>query len=404
MTTMTVHRLRGRLCRRGTRRFGTSAAVLAICALLAGLTTFGGSAGAQQAVQLSTPYPAISVESGKNVNLTIKVVTASPRRVDLAVVETPPGWQATLSGGGYTINGVFGDPAAPPSVQLTVKVPPGVAKGTYRVAVRATTPAGQDILPVDLTVAEVAGGAVTLTSEFPSQRGGSDRTFNYTLTLVNNTPEATTFNLSGRGPRGWEVNVHPSSETQAASVNVEGGQSAEITADVDPPDDVNAGKYPIAVRAEAPGKSAETTLETEITGSANLTVTTAEGRLNTDAVAGRATNVDILVKNEGTAPARAVKLSSSPPTGWEVRFRPETIPEIAPKRSGRAVAVITPSGDAVAGDYDVEITASGAGGGNSDVSLRVTVKTSWLFGAVGLLVIGAAIYFLLRVFTQYGRR
>lgn len=387
----------------GRRRI--SAAVLASGLFLGALSLlFASTVSAQQAVQLTTPYPAIAVESGKNVNLTLKVVTSSPRRVDLAVVEAPPGWQATLTGGGYTVNGVFGDPASPPSIQLTVKVPPGVAKGTYRVAVKATTRGGEDILPIDLSVAEVAQGAVTLVSEFPSQRGGSDRTFNYTLTLVNNTPDATTFNLSGQGPRGWEVSVHPTSETQAASVNVEGGQSAEITADVDPPDDVNAGKYEVKVRAEAPGKNAETTLETEITGSAELTVTTAEGRLNADAVAGRERNVQIVVKNEGTAPARAVKLTSSPPTGWEVRFRPSTIAEIAPKRSARAVAVVTPSGDAVAGDYDLKVTASGANGGSSEASIRVTVKTSRLFGFVGLLVIGGAIYFLLRVFTQYGRR
>lgn len=376
----------------------------AVLLVLAGLTSMGSPADAQQAVQLVTPYPAILVESGKNVNLPVRVVTPSPRRVDLAVIEAPPGWQATLTGGGYTINGVFGDPAAPPTVQLTVKVPPGVGQGTYRVVVRGSAAGGQDILPIDLTVGQVTQGAVTLTSEFPSQRGGSDRTFNYKLTLVNNTPEATTFNLSGRGPRGWEVSVHPTNETQAASVNVEGGQSAEITADVDPPDEVTAKKYSVTVRAEAPGKSAETTLETEITGSARLSVTTAEERLNTDAVAGRATEVDIMVRNEGTAPVRAVKLSSSPPTGWEVSFRPETIAEIAPRRSGRAVAVITPSGDAVAGDYNLEVTATGATGGSSDASIRVTVKTSPLFGFLGLVVIGAAIYFLLRVFTQYGRR
>jgi len=389
---------------KGMRIKPIATGVLSILGLLA-LVMFGGTAGAASGLQLTTPYPAVLVESGKNVSLPIQVITPSPRRVDLSVTEIPPGWGATLNGGGYTITGVFGAADNPPSVQLNVKVPPGVAKGSYRVLVKGLSQGLEDTLQTDFTVAEVAEGAVTLVAEFPSRRGAPSGTFNYKLTLTNNSPESTTFNLSGSSPgasKGWEVTVHPASEDQATTVKVEGGASADITAEVKPPDNATAGKYPIKVLAEAGAKRAEASVETEITGTSKLTLTTPNGRLNTEGVAGRPTKLQILVKNEGTSPALDVKLQSSPPTGWKVAFSPSSISTIAAGSSKAATAVITPSGDAVAGDYNLTLTANSSGSSNAEI--RFTVKTSKVFGLLGLAVIGAAIYFLLRVFGIYGRR
>ncbi|MGT2466402.1 NEW3 domain-containing protein [Mesorhizobium atlanticum] len=36
------------------------------------------------------------------------------------------------------------------------------------------------------------------------------------------------------------------------------------------------------------------------------------------------------MSNSGSAPARDLKLSASPPSGWKVTFNPETVDEIAP--------------------------------------------------------------------------
>ncbi|MGI8427193.1 MAG: COG1470 family protein [Actinomycetota bacterium] len=366
---------------------------------------FTGSAGAAAGLQLTTPYPAVLVESGKSVSLAVQVITPAPRRVDLSVIEAPPGWQATLNGGGYTINSVFGAPDDPPSIQLNVKVPPGVAKGNYRVLVKGSSAGVQDILETNFTVAEVAQGAVTLVAEFPSRRGEPSGTFNYKLTLTNNSPESTTFNLSGTAPtgvKGWEVTVYPASENQATTVKVDGGATAEITAEVNPPDNATAGKYPIQIMAEAGAKKADATVETEITGTSKLTLTTPNGRLNADGVAGKPGELQMVVRNEGTSPAQDVKLQSSPPTGWKVTFKPSAIPAIPAGGSRPVKAIITPSGDAVAGDYNLTLTANA--GGSSDAEVRYTVETSKLFGLLGLAVIGGAIYFLLRVFGIYGRR
>ena len=103
------------------------------------------------------------------------------------------------------------------------------------------------------------------------------------------------------------------------------------------------------------------------------------------------------------APLREVDLSATSPTGWTTEFRPEQIPEIAPGDSARVVAIITPSKDAVAGDYIVTLRATAAET-NDEIDLRTTVRTSAAWGLVGVALIVAAIAGLGLLFRRYGRR
>jgi uncharacterized repeat protein (TIGR01451 family) len=360
-----------------------------------------------QAVQISTPYPAVSVEAGKTVTFNLDVFSATRQRVALAVVETPPNWQATLRGGGFVINGVTAGPretgVTPPQVQLEVRVPPDAAKADYRVIVRANAGGAIQDLQVDVRVAEVAAGAVTLTPEFPTLKGGPDQTFRFNITLTNNTPESTTFDLSATGPEGWTLNARPSGQTQASTVKVDGGQTSQVEVEADPPDQATAGTYEIKATAQSGSTSAETTITAEITGNVTLVLTTPDERLNTSAVAGKATEFQIVVRNDGTSAVENVELTSTPPSDWRVTFSPRTITKIDAKKSQRVTARITPSGDSVAGDYVLTLSAS-SGGASDDVEVRTTVRTSRLWGFIGILVILAAGYILFRVFRQYGRR
>lgn len=379
-------------------------ALLAALAVLLVLAASAPAATAQApSLQLVTPYPAVSVEAGKSVTFNLEVRTSTRQRVSLEVFEVPPGWQATLRGGGFVVHGVFGAPDDAPQVQLDVRVPPDAAKGDFRVPVRASAGNLSDTLNLDIRVAEVGGGAVTLTAEFPSLRGAATSSLRYNMTLANNTPESLTFNLSAEAPPGWDVQVRPTAQTQAATVKVDGGGTAGIEVEADPPDDAAADKYEIKVRAASGSQTAETAVTAEITGTAKMTLTTPNERLNAEAVAGKASTLELVVKNDGTTPLRDVRLSGSPPSGWKVTFRPASIQEVAPKKSAKMTAVITPSGEAVAGDYVVTLSASGQGA-SDDADIRVTVETSRLFGFVGLLVIGAAVYALYFVFRRYGRR
>ncbi|HXF37698.1 MAG TPA: NEW3 domain-containing protein [Actinomycetota bacterium] len=356
-----------------------------------------------QGLEITTPYPAVVVGPGDGVALDLDVTAPGRQRVDLAVRRVPPGWDATLRGGGFVVGGVFTDPRDPPRVELQVEVPPDARPGTYAIVVTGRSPAGRDALRVELRVARGRAGGVSLTTDSPRAAGASDATFTFDLQLTNDTPQDATFDLHAAGPPGWLVDARPTGEEQATSIRVPGGGSHGVEVQVDPPDDAVAGAYPILVRAAGGGQSAQAQLRVEITGNYAMSVSTPDERLNVDVGAGETTEVALLVRNEGTAPLTDVELSADPPVDWQVRFVPATVPAIEPGAVARVRALITPSGDALTGDYLVTVTA------RSDpvteaVDLRATVRTSGLWGLVGITLIAAALGGLALVFRRYGRR
>lgn len=362
--------------------------------------------GAQaQEVLVKTDYPSVVVEPGQTVGFDLEVITSEPRHVDLRVVDIPEGWQATLRGGGYVIHGVFGDPEVPPSVELEVRVPPEAEPGEHTVNVEGSGGGVVDTLSLRLIVAERAPAAVSLDAEFPSLQGSADDSFSSRMTLENQTPEETAFNLETEGPPGWVVEASPSAEPQAATVTVEAGDTADINVDIEPGARTPADEYPVVVRAVGPGdKVAEEEVLIEITGSRQLQLSTADERLNGDVRAGSPTELALVVRNEGTAPLEDVSLSASPPSGWEVNFSPTTVETVAPGGAERVTAEIVPSGEAVAGDYTISFSATGGGGGDDSIEYRAAVQPSRFWVVVGVLLIVAALVGLRWMFLRYGRR
>jgi uncharacterized membrane protein len=334
---------------------------------------------------------------------TLDVTSDRRERVDLAVVEAPPGWGTTLRGGGFAVSTVYTDPSTPPTVELEVRVPGDAAPGAYRVVVQGSTAGQRQTLVVNLNVAENVAGAFELTSEFSTLRGKASDTFSFNLTLRNSSSRAASFGLAAKGPEGWTVDARPSASTQATTVNVDAGATATLTVTADPPDGVKAGRYPIALQATGAGRTLDAELTAEIVGTFTMTFNTANERLNARGRAGGTSSVTLVVANDGSAPLEAVTFSATPPSGWEVTFSPTRIDRLPPGEKANVTARIRPSGNAVAGDYDVTLTASSAGT-TKDVALRFAVGTSGLFGFFGVAVIVVAIAALLWVFRRYGRR
>jgi len=72
-------------------------------------------------------------------------------------------------------------------------------------------------------------------------------------------------------------------------------------------------------------------------------------------------------------------------------------------KAGTVTAIITPSADAVAGDYVVTFNASNDQARASQ-DIRFTVETSPIWAIVGIAVIVAILAGLFYVFRTYGRR
>ena len=353
-------------------------------------------------VEVTTPYPAVAVAPGEEVSFDLSVTTDVADRVDLAVQQVPEGWTATIRGEGFVVDGVQTNGDDPVEVTLDVTVPADAAAGSERIVVAAESGPASDTLAIDVRVEEGAAGEVTLTTDFPELRGAADQDFEFNLTLANDTADQLTFGLAGEGPAGWQVTAQPSGEAQAASAVVDAGADATINVTATAPAGVEAGRYPVRVVATSPEHTVEAELAVEVTGSYEMTLTTPDGRLNTRGTAGSVIEQQVAVQNTGTAAIEELTLEATAPSGWEVVFDPPAL-TVAPNTTETATARITPSGDAIAGDYVVTISGS-----NDEVDgefdLRVTVETSLLWGLVGVAIIVLVVAGLAWVFRRYGRR
>jgi uncharacterized membrane protein len=352
---------------------------------------------------ISTPYPAVTVQPGNTVTFDLDVTVPSARRVDLAVSGAPSGWTADLRGGGNIVNSVYAGGSTAAAVQLSVVVPATATPGASTITVKATADSDTRELPIVVTVLGATGGAVTMTSAFPQLTGAPSSTFSYSVTLTNTGTQKETYTLQGQGPDGWTVSVHPSSNAQALTDTIDGGGNDTLSVTAQPPATVAAGAYPIQVTANAGSQSAKTALEADVTGSPGLTLSTPNQVLNATVTAGSTGPVALVVTNTGTTTLTDITITASAPTGWTNTFAPTSIASLDPNASATVTATVKPSSDALAGDYVVTYTAT-SGSTTSNVDIRTTVQTSALWGFIGLALIAIVIVGLGLVFRRFGRR
>jgi uncharacterized membrane protein len=387
----------------GHTRLGVRAALLlGFLAIVAGPAA--PLAAAAGGLAVTTQFPAVVAEPGSTTSFKLAFDTASSGRVSLKAAGAPDGWVTRFRGGGSTIDGAYVTPAAKPDVTLDVEVPQGTPAGTTTVIVTAIGDWGATAtLPLTIRVADAAAGNVTLTSDFPELKGPSSSTFTFNLTLKNETATDSTFAIDAAGPDGWTVTAKPAGQAQATSIVVAAGGTGSIAVTALAPSGVAAASYPIKVAVNGSGKVATVNLAVTITGTYQISVSTPNQVLSTTANAGSATPFQILITNGGTAAVTQVTPSAKAPTGWKVAFEPATVASIDAGQSATVTAQITPTADAITGDYNVTMTATAAEA-TSDAIIRVKVETPafwWIAGIVLIVAVFAGLYW---VFRTYGRR
>ena len=317
---------------------------------------------------------------------------------------------ASLLGGGFVVDGLSVTPDVDGTVRLDVDVPADAVTGTDAIVeeltVTATGEGARDVLPITIRVNAEAAGEITLTTSTPALTGSSDASFSFDLQFQNGTAQDVTVSVAATGPADWDVAASLTGENQAASTVVEAGASQNVTVTATAPANAAAQVYPLQVEARAGDRTITSDLAIEITGSYSMTLGTPNDVLSASGSAGSPTTQAFEITNTGTAPITGVKLTDASPTNWTVTFAPaEGIALIEPGATETITATITPSSEAVAGDYAVSFTASATeGGADATAAVRFTVETSPLWALIGLGIIVLIVGGLFYVFRTYGRR
>ncbi len=371
-----------------------------ITLLIGALLLIGQTSQAQQ-ISLYTPYTHISVPPGETVNYDVQVINngGSIRPVSFDVRGLPDSWTYSLKSGGWAVKELSVLPGEKKSFSLTLNVPLEVKKGDYRFSIGTN---GYGRLPLLVEVSEEGTFKTEFTTKQANMEGAADAEFTFNAQLKNLTAEAQTYSLRSDAPRGWSVNFKANYK-QATSVQTEANSTTDLTVTVNPPDQMPAGTYTIPVFASNGKMNEKLDLEVVITGNYEINLSTPTGLLSTSVRSGSERDLEMVLKNTGSAELKDIKLSAQTPADWKVSFLEETLASLPPGQSKKVTATIKASSQSIPGDYVVNITAK-TPEATSKASIRTTVKTPLIWGWLGMLIILAVIGGIFYLFKKYGRR
>jgi len=363
--------------------------------------------GHPKGLWLTTDYPSVTARAGDSTTVKIKLQNYSlpPQRVALSVDGVPQGWTATILGGGAPITAAM--PATDDNVQIQLRldIPSGITNGTQTVTLRAKAADTNVALPIDVSIGQVLPAKLAFKAKNPSLIGTAKTAFEFQFNVANQSDRDLTVKFAARAPQGFQTAFQEAYGTQdIASIPIEAGKDKDLKVKVTPPSDTKAGNYPVAVQVQAEDTTADGQMVMQITGQPQLKLTGENGRLSTTATAGEASPISLTLSNDGSAPAKDISLTSSPPTDWKVNFQPDKVAQLAPGQKIDVQAQLTPSSKAIAGDYMTTFSASGTDSASSSADIRVTVATSTMWGIVGVAIVAIALLIAVGAVARFGRR
>lgn len=381
--------------------------------LMAPLPVIAQDNGAQKAelsgFWLTTSWPEMTLKPGENhsISLSLRNQNLPPQRAALEVTGVPEGWEWALKGGGREVTAAIVSPDSTERLTLDITPPKDAETDkSYPIEVRARTSEGTVSLPLLIRLSEVekVASGLSVEPELPALRGSARSTFSFKIRVKNEGEEDGLFNLAAKVPNGFHVRFKKGyGSEEITSIPINAGSTETVTMEVIPSRSVSAGQYEAGFEISGEGLTGTADLKLDVTGEPQVAIVGPQERLSGEAVAGKETTFTFTLVNTGTAPATDIEMTATQPTGWNVEFEPKEVAQIAPNSTAQVNVKITPSEQAITGDYMVNIRAAN-NDISQDVQFRVTVKTSTMWGAAGLGIIAIAALVLGGAVMRYGRR
>lgn len=391
-----------------TRKFFLPLTLLVVLLALIAIPAMAQDTGPEAPpvpLSLSTDYPGQVIALGESVTLNFTLrTTTEPQIVTLEVSDLPDGWTAAFRGGGKIIESAFVEPDHDASVSLKLDPPTDVSAGSFSFTVAVRSDANQKAsMPISLTVKDKLPPSLSLSTDLPTLKGTTTSNFRYDITLKNEGDESVQVNLIAEVQENFIATIKTAGQ-EVTNLPLDAQQSKTLSVEVKAIQNVAAGLYPVVLRAQSSDTSTALDLSAEITGQPELQITTSDGRLSGQANAGRETPIKVIVRNNGSAAARAVVMSSTEPTGWALTFEPAEVAEIPVGEQVEVTVNARPAEKAIAGDYMLTLRAQPVEGAAGSAEFRITVLTSTLWGVVGIILIAIAVGVVALAVMRFGRR
>lgn len=272
------------------------------------------------------------------------------------------------------------------------------------------------LLPLTPVIAQDEEATIELTADYYKLEIVSGASVDFTIQLEYTGTEARVFDLVATGPTDWTTSITPSypRDRQILDIRMEPpaeGETSTVEQIVVTAVPVSwlmpeLGEYPITVEASSgdiQGAIELTAVVTSIPASYSMYLTTSDGILSTTANAGKDNYFTIAVVNSGTGDIENISLSTNKPRGWTVELSLTNISSVAAGNFQTVEMNIKPPPEAISGDYEIILRASGTQASDS-MEIRVTVRTPAIWGWVGIGIIVLVIAGLAVIFMRFSRR
>ncbi|MCJ7425767.1 MAG: NEW3 domain-containing protein [Dehalococcoidales bacterium] len=271
------------------------------------------------------------------------------------------------------------------------------------------------LLPLSPVLAQ-GDATLELTTPYYKLEIVSGASVEFTIDLEYTGTEARVFDLVATGPTDWTTSITPSypRDRQILDIRMEPPEEGEsstvqkiiVTATPASWLAPEVGEYPITLEASSGDIKSSielTAVVTSVPATYTLYLTSPDGVLSTTAQAGKDNYFTLAVANSGTGAIDNISLSTNKPKGWTVELSQTNINSVAAGDYQTVEMNIKPPPDAISGDYELIVRASGTQASDS-LEIRVTVKTSSLWGWVGIGIIVLVIAGLAVIFMRFSRR
>jgi uncharacterized membrane protein len=272
------------------------------------------------------------------------------------------------------------------------------------------------LLPLSPVLAQDEEAIIELTADYYKLEIVSGASVEFAIDMNYSGDVARVFDLVATGPADWTTTITPyyPRDKQILDIRMEPPEEDEsfsteqiiVTATPASWLTPELGEYPITVEASSGEFSSTielTAVVTSIPATYSLYLTTPDGVLSTTANAGKDNYFTLAVANSGSGDIDNISLSTQKPRGWTVELTPTNINSVAGSNYQTVEMNIKPPPEAIAGDYEIIVSASGTQASDR-VEIRVTVKTPALWGWVGVGIIVLVIAGLAVIFMRFSRR
>jgi len=239
----------------------------------------------------------------------------------------------------------------------------------------------------------------------------SGKIFEFSVELKYQGAERKRFDLNFTTPPGWRaVAVSGYPEKRIPAIEMGPAEKFPVTENIKVQFGSILEKFPepgdYVVTLEVTSGDLRKAIELKavVTAKYELNMTTATGRLNTEANAGEENHLTIQLENTGSEAIKNITFSSSKPEGWTITYDPKKIDSLDTGTTQEVDVVITPPRKTIAGDYMITLSANSEKVSPDPLKIRVTVLTPTIWGWVGVLIVLAVIAGVGVVFWRLGRR